>query len=170
MHKILGAVVLAAMLFLVWPAEACGDKLMSLARGIRLQRAYMAARSASILIYTGTGGGGKALKEAQLQSSLKQAGHKLQMIEDARQLDQALSSGKFDLVLVDFTEAATLSQHMASLPSRPLVLPVLYKPSKAEMAAAEKQFTYAVKAPANSTQHLEAIDEAMKSKARAARS
>jgi len=82
-------------------------------------------------------------------------------------LDQALRSGKFDLVLVDFTEAAALAERVAALPSRPLVLPVLYKPTKAQLAAAEKQFPYSLKAPANATQHLEAIDGAMKSKARA---
>ncbi len=150
------------------PAEGCGDKLVSLSRGIRLQRAYTAARSASILVYSARSVGANTVKESRLQSSLTQAGHKLRTAEDAGQLDQALSSSKFDLVLVDFSEAAALAQRVASLPSRPLVIPVMYKPSKAELAEAQKQFPYVLKAPANSTQHLEAIDEAMKSKPRAA--
>ncbi len=151
------------------PAEACGDKLVSLSRGIRLQRAYSAARSASILIYSGRSVGANTVKESKLQTSLKQVGHKLKAVEDAAQLDQALSLAKFDVVLVDFSEAATLAERVASLSSRPLVIPVMYRPSKAELAEAQKHFPFVVKAPANSTQHLEAIDEAMKSKLRAAR-
>jgi len=79
MRRILWAVGLVmGMLFLgAQLAEACGDKLVSLARGIRLQRAYMAVRSASILIYAGRDRSANTVKEPQLRSSLKQAGHKL---------------------------------------------------------------------------------------------
>ena len=168
MRRLLWALgsVMGVLFVIETPIQACGDKLVSLARGIRLQRAYQAARSASILIYTGRSSGANTLKEREIQSSLKQAGHKIQTVENIGQFDQALTSGRFDLVLADLSEAPALAQRVASLPSRPLVLPVLYKPSRAELTAAEKQFSFAIKAPANSTQHLEAIDGAMKSKGR----
>lgn len=107
------------------------------------------------------------MKELQLESSLKQAGHKLQTVENTSELDQALSSGQFDLVLADITDAARLAQRLAQLRSRLLVLPVVYKATKAELAAAEKQFSFVLKGPARFTKHLKTIDQAMKSIARA---
>jgi len=170
MHRMwLLSLALPVSFLLQQPADACGDKLVSLSRGIRLQRAYTAAHSASILIYSGRSVGANTVKESKLQSSLKNVGHQLKAVEDVAHLDQALNSAKFDVLLVDFSEAATLAKRVASLPSRPVVIPVMYKPSKTELAEAQRQFPYVVKAPASSTQHLEAIDEAMKSKLRASR-
>ena len=148
-------------------AHACGDKLLSLARAIRLYAAYSVWRSASILIYVGGSTGAKTVKDPQLQWSLKQVRHKVQTAENPSQLDQALSSRPFDLVLADISDAATLAQRVAPLRSKPWVLPVVYKPTKRELAAIEKQFHFVLKTPTNSTQHLETIDQAMKSRARA---
>lgn len=163
MRKLLWAMalVVGAWSFIESPAHACGDKLVSLVRGIRFQRAYQAARPGSILIYAGAGGE-QTVKETKLQSSLKRAGHDIQIVTDSSQLDEVLRAQHFDLVLADVAEVADLSQRLASVPHRPRVLPVLYKPTKAQMTAAEKEFGFAIKAPAKSTQHLEAIDEAMK--------
>ena len=155
--------VLTNLLVPVQPVEACGDKLLSLARGARLHAAYTARRSASILVYTSRSTGPNTVKDPQFQWSLTQAGHKLQKVQDEAQLDQALNSGRFDVILADLIEASSVSRHIAAMRSKPLVLPVAYKPAQAALTAAEKQFDFVLKAPARSTQHLEAIDRAVKS-------
>lgn len=161
--------VAGAMLFLPsQPLEACGDKLLSMARAFRLHSAYTAWRSASILIYRVRNAGENTVKEPQLQLSLRQAGHKVATVENASQLAEALRSGQFDLVLADIGDASTLTRQVAPFRSNPLVLPVIYKPTKSEWTAAEKQFHFVLKAPLNSTQHLKAIDQAMKAKVRQA--
>ena len=67
------------------------------------------------------------LTSSKLQATLKQAGHKLQMVEGASQLDEALKSGKVDVVLVDFADVAGIARQLQSAPSKPVVLPILVK-------------------------------------------
>ena len=155
---------IALMLSTQIPAQACGDKLLTMARAMGLFKAYKPWKNASILIYGVHPD--TALKNKQFQSSLTQAGHKIKTIEKADQLEKTLSSGKFDLVLAEIGDAAALQQRLT--PSGPHVLPVLYKPTKEELASVEKQYGSAMKAPSAFTEHLEAIDQLLKLQARKA--
>ena len=82
-------------------------------------------------------------------------------IPDLTRFDEALKNGKYDLVLVEPSDADGLAQEIRSAPSKPLVLPVLYRPTKAEATAVEKKFHCLLKAPDSSSHYLSAIDEAM---------
>ena len=146
------------------PAQACGDKLLTMARAMGLFKAYKPVKNASILVYGIHPD--SALKNKQFQSSLTQAGHKVKTIDSASQLDRTLSGGKFDLVLAEIADAAALQQRLTSVPSGPRVLPVLYKPAKEELASVEKEYGAAMKAPSAFTEHLEAIDQMLKLQAR----
>lgn len=144
---------------------ACGDKLLAIGRGVRFQRAY-ASRQANLVIYSNGSQSGAALGSSRLQATLKQAGHKLQAVAGASQLDEALKSGKVDVVLADFADLAGITRQLQSAPSKPVILPILLKPSKAELAAAQREYKFALKGPADEIQFLTAIDEAMKSRLR----
>jgi ABC-type amino acid transport substrate-binding protein len=159
------SVVLGAALLSGNVGLACGDKLLVIGRGVRFQRAY-AQRQANIVIYSSGTQSGAILTSARLQTALKQAGHQLQMVEGASQLDEALKSGKVDVVLADFADIAAITRQLQSAPSKPVVVPVLVKPSKAELAAAQREYKLALKAYADEIQYLKAIDEAMKSRLR----
>src|ERR1700693_5614417 len=91
----------------VTTAFVCGDKLLSLGRGVRYQRANVAARPASVLVYAGPK---SSLGSTQLQSTLKQAGHKLQTVGNAATLEQDLKSSKFDLILVEYGDTVGLAE------------------------------------------------------------
>ena len=143
-------------------ALACGDKLLALGRGVPFQRAYRAARPASILLYLGQSTKGGAIGETQLQATLKSAGHKIRVVADPRQLDQVIKAERFDLVLGDVSEFATLSQQAKSAPSKPTVMPVMYKPDKPSRAAAEKQYGPVLSAPGKAGEYLMAIEDVMK--------
>ena len=142
------------------PAQACGDKLLSMARAISLFKAYKPWKSASILIYQVRKDA--VVKDKQFQSSLTLAGHKIKTVDKADQLEKTLSAGKFDLVLADIGDAAALKQQLASRTASPSVLPLLVKPAKEELVAAEKQYGVVIKTPGGFTDHLEAIDHMMK--------
>ena len=159
--KFAGAVLGAAVLLSGNAGLACGDKLLAISRGVRFQRAY-AARQANLVIYSNGSQSGAVLGSSRLQATLKQAGHKLQTVAGASQLDEALKSGKVDVVLADFADVAGITRQLQSAPSKPVVLPVLLKPSKAELAAAQREYKFALKGPADEIQYLTAIDEAMK--------
>ena len=142
---------------------ACGDKLLANGRGVRFQRAY-AEHQANLVIYSNGAQNGATLSSTTLQTTLKRAGHKLQMVQDGSHLDEALKSGKVDVVLVDFADLGAITRLLQSAPSKPVIVPILFKPSKAELAAAQKEYKFAFKAPADEFQFLTAIDEAMKAR------
>jgi len=156
-----GAVMGSAALLSGTAGLACGDHLLVIGRGVRFQRAY-AARQANVVIYSNGNQGGANIRSARLQTTLKQAGHKLQTAEGPAQLDEALKSGKVDVVLADFADLTGITRQLQSAPSKPVVLPVLFKPSKAELTAVQKEYKFALKAPGDEVQYLAAIDEAMK--------
>ena len=160
-----GAVLGAAALLSGTDGLACGDHLLVIGRGVRFQRAY-ATRQANVVIYSNGTQSGAILTSAKLQTTLKQAGLTLQMVEGASQLDEALKSGKVDVVLADFADVAGITRQLQSAPSKPVVLPILFQPSKAELAAAQREYKFALKASADQIQYLTAIDEAMKSRLR----
>ena len=150
-------------------ADACGDKSLRIGRGARFQRTM---RPAAILVYLPPRSPVTVAAKApqfqsmspQLQSLLKKAGHKPYAVEDAGQLSEALKSGQYDLILTDLADAATLQKQIESSSSKPVVVPVGYKLTKAEAGAAKKQYQYLVKNPGSADEYLDAIDEAMKSK------
>jgi ABC-type amino acid transport substrate-binding protein len=92
---------------------------------------------------------------------------KLQLVQDGSELDEALKSGHVDVVLVDFADLAGITRQLQSAPSRPVIVPILVKPSKAEFAAAQREYKFALKASTDASDYLIAIDEAMKLRTKA---
>ena len=156
-----GAAFVATALLSGTVAVACGDKLLAVGRGVRFQRGY-AAHEANLVIYFAGAQSSAALNSTKLQNMLKRAGHKLQIVASGSQLDEALRSGKVDVVLVDFGDLSGIAEKLQSAPSKPVIVPVLFKPSKSELARAQKDYKLALKAPAGDVEYLTAIDDAMR--------
>jgi hypothetical protein len=151
------------------PLHACGDKLLSIARSIRLQHTYKTRHPASILVYAGRAvnarsGGNKdpLLQMSLLYMSLRLAGHKPLAAETVAELDEALKIGHFDFVVADIAEIEMVSSRVKALSPAVTALPIVYKLNKTDFTAAQQQFRFVLRTPATSTQHLEAIDGAMK--------
>jgi ABC-type amino acid transport substrate-binding protein len=142
-------------------ALACGDKLLAIGRGLRFQRAD-AAHEANLVVYSAGTQNSAALTSAKLQTTLRRAVHRLQLVQGGSELDQALKTGRVDVMLIDFTDIAEIRQRLQSAPSKPVILPILVKPSKAAFAAAQKEYKFALRATADDFEYLTAIDEAMK--------
>jgi len=151
----------SAVLFsMASPAGACGDKLLVLGRGVRLQAFF--GHPASILGYADQGSQAMTLlRDPEFQASVRKAGHKLQLISNVNQLSEALKSGRFDLVLTDMTNAARLNQEVQTLARRPVVVPIVYGATKDETKAAQKQYHCVLKAPDKNSGYLSAIDHAL---------
>jgi hypothetical protein len=96
-----------------------------------------------------------------LRPALKQVGHKLDAVDGLNALGEALKIGRYDLLLADISDADGVQQEARSAPSRPVLLPVVHKSSKAETTAAIKKFHCALKTPGNASLYLDAIDDAM---------
>ena len=148
-------------------AFACGDHLMLLSRGARFGQVFHHAHAVSILAYTPQNSAVSAVvRDLELQPAVKEAGDKIQVVEDRTALDAALKTGKYDLVLADVAAAEGLQDQVLSAPSSPMMVLVAYKPSKAEETAAGKKFHFVLKAPSNSDHYLATIDKAMELKSK----
>lgn len=160
--------VLATAALAVTAVFACGDKLMLLVGSARFGQIHLGAHPASILAYApGNSPVPAVLRELERRPALKQAVHKFHTVENLADLDEALKTGKYDLLLVDRADADLAQQQAQSNPSRPVVLPMVYKSTKAEAIQLEKKFHCLLKAPGSSTQYLVAIAEAMELRSKA---
>ena len=147
-------------------AQACGDKFVLLGRGVKFQRAYAAIYPASILIYAQPQRhAAKAIRDPRLQSDLKQAGHRVSLVDSETALARALASERVDLVLTDVADADHTATQSASSPSKPIVLPVMYEPTKEEVKRIEARYQCRLKSSDKADRYLVTIDDAMKVRA-----
>jgi hypothetical protein len=134
---------------------ACGDKFLRMGRSPRF-RGYASVHPSSILVYAPrwTRHG-----IADFEQILKRGGHKPVTVTTAGAMSQAFADGKYDIVITNYADTGTVRSQIAMMPSSPLLLPVLYKASKPEVAEATSSYRYLLK-PEKMTpfQALEEID------------
>src|SRR5262249_52936914 len=160
---------LMTLLFSSWPARACGDKLLILGRGVRFL-VDTADYPARILMYVNPASlGSEPFEDAQLQLIVEKACHRLRSVKRKEALVSALKTGRYDLVLADFSDAAGLEEIVQSAPSRPMLLPWLYKATPAEKSRAEQRYQLFLKAPSSVGHFLSTVDRTMERKAKVAR-
>jgi hypothetical protein len=158
----IAALALGIIAFTTAAAFACGDKLVLIGSFGRFHQVNAGLHPASVLAYAPQNSPlPEVVRDLQSQAALKRAGHKFYAVGDSAELDEALKTGKYDLLLADATDAEILEHQVQSAPSMPTVLPVVYKSSKAEANAVEKRFHCVLKAPASPSNYIAAIDEAM---------
>jgi hypothetical protein len=140
---------------------ACGDKSLA-PGGIRNMRA--ANRPASILIYGQAGSRiAAAARELKLQETLQRNGYAHRDATTSDELDAALASGQLDVIMADVADVPALQQRVASMPSRPTVVAVAYRLTKAEGAAAKNE-RFLVKVPSLEVEYLDTITKAIRTK------
>ena len=157
-------IALGISLLSIAVADACGDKLLRIGRGARFQRSL---QPATVLIYLPSSATAEAATKApKLQAFLKKAGHRPNIVQGADRLSEVLRSGQYDVVLTALTEVPSVLRQAQASASKPVVVPMIFNASKAEVTAAKKQFRCVVKNPNDGDQYLDAIDEAMRSRMR----
>ena len=145
-------------------ASACGDKLLVLGRGIRLE-ALLGNRTAKILAYQHIGThGAELIADPEFQSALKNAGYQLRIVRDTEELDVALRLGKYDLLISDVGDTYAVEPTLQSAASAPALIPILYQPSKVDLALAEKRYRYVLKAPRKAGGNVSVIERALETK------
>jgi hypothetical protein len=162
------AVVSAAFGANLVPVHACGEKLLVLGRGIRFQSRHT-PRAASVLLYLPQTGSGQPLSDPHLESALREAGHAVHAVTTNGDLDSALRSGVYDVVLANMTDAEDLERVQATAASNAVVLPAVYlvappqakQQAKADRAKAAQEFNVVVEVPGRPGQYCAAVDKAM---------
>jgi hypothetical protein len=149
---------------------ACGDKFLMVGRGLNFQRAYAAIHPASIVIVLPLKSvKSAAVRDSRLQTALKMAGHKVEVIKQPADLGDVLARSRRDIVLVERADAAAISAIDTVGQVRPAIVAVMEDPTPAELAAARQQLEYVLKTPQPASQVLNLLDDIMKSRIAAAR-
>ncbi len=169
MRKRLNAVIILAVGAIGSTAGlACGDKLILTLGNVRFNQINGSPHPASILAYTPPNSPvAQVVKELERQSAGKRAGLTFSSWDDRARLDEALKAQTYDLLLVDAADADALQREAQSVPSKPVVLPVVLQSNKAAAVQAEKKFHCVLTAPNPSGRYLSAIDRAMEFKLKA---
>lgn len=146
-------------------AYACGDKFLMVGRGARFNQAYAAIYPAAILLYAHAGRvASTAMLDPQFQANLARAGHRVQVVKDEEQLAQVLQTGDFDLVLADIGDVEATKPKADQSPSKPAVLPVMYKPTKTEAEAIKTRYQCELKSSDRPVRYLSVIDDQMQAR------
>ena len=131
------SLALACSLLASADVTACGDKYMRLAA--RLGPAYTAQHRASVLIYMPQDSiVPAAAKKLRLQDSLKRAGHHVEAVDREADLQTALRTRTYDVVIADAAAAATLAPTLIAASGRPTLVPIFHNRSR-ELDEARKQ-------------------------------
>lgn len=154
------------------PLHACGDKLMMLGRGIRFQSKHT-PRPAAVLLYLPESATGLALTDPKLESALREAGHAVRAVTSSADLEAALGSGTFDVVLANVTHAPELQKARSVADRNAVVLPAIYlvapaahgkRQFKADRQRASNDFSVIVEVPGRPGHYCHAVDQAMELK------
>jgi hypothetical protein len=159
-------------------AYACGEKLLALGRGIRFQSRH-SPRPASVLLYLPQSASGRPLSDHNLESALKEAGHAVRAATTSADLENALGSGSYDVVLANITDAPDVERAQALTTGNAVVLPAVYlvvpasqvkQQTKADRDNAAKVFGVMVEVPGRPGHYCAAVDKAMELKLKRERS
>jgi hypothetical protein len=145
-------------------AAGCGDKFVLVGGAARINRSKFPSR---VLVFMNPASRVPAAeKEFHVEATLTAAGHKTKVVESEAEVQKALEAGKYDLVLADVADVPALRQQCAASASKPAVLPLLYKPTAAELSAAEKEANCLVRPSKKSSDLLAVVDETMKDRSK----
>jgi len=143
----------------VW---ACGDKFLLLGRGVRYQRAYAAIHPASILIVAPPKSvKTAAVRDSRLQSALKMAGHRVEVVPAARMRD-ALAGSRYDIILAQRADALGISDALPTGGKKPSIIGVVE--GAADVAADRQRFDGVLKTPQSLPDILRLFDDVMKAR------
>jgi hypothetical protein len=151
-------VSVAALGALAPPSEACGDKLLVIGR--RVKRVPQAKHPAAVLLYMRPGSAlPAAAKAMKLETTLRQAGHHVDTVDQLERLRGQLGAGRYDFVLTDLSDAAAVSRETASDPRAPGVVPVAYNVDKDALRASREAYPVVIQS-GKGLSYLSALDSA----------
>src|SRR5262249_44747124 len=121
---------------------ACGDKFLRVGRSARFRR-YAAVHPAAILIVKPVHSTPAGIEE--LKALLKQAGHRPVAVDNGTNVAGVLAAARYDLVIADYSDAGHIGNDLQPSPSTPAILPILYKPTKAVEAEADRRYAFIIR-------------------------
>ena len=137
-------------------AYSCGDKFLVLGRGLRYERAHPAMHPTSILIYSTDLNATK-----DLSKMLEKAGHQIKNVPTEELLYSSLKNEKYNVVLLNISDAPNMERKIMESPSNPAVLPVVNKDQGSEFDTKAAQYPCILKYKDKNRNPITVIDQVM---------
>ena len=132
------AVCLAASLVAFTPvADACGDKLVPIGGGVRMERIARTSHPGTVFVLASSLTGTSRASEPALLAGLVKTGHQVRLIETPADLQRAAREQAPDIVLAQ-AEDLPAAQAQFHSGAGPVLVLVLLNPSRAELEAAHE--------------------------------
>lgn len=161
-RTLLGTLLFVMVAGAIDPLGACGDKYLNLGLGTRYHWSAKERRAAAVLIYaTPNSELSKLLAALSVDDAMKKAGYQPTVASSSDQLDAALGTRTWDVVVVDGADTDAVAPRVRKAPGAPQVLPVLTRATKADVKRAEKTYDVVLNAPSKSRLFIDGVDDAM---------
>ena len=140
---------------------ACGDKYLSVGLGTHYHRSAAERQAAAVLVYANAGSElARLLAALSVEAAMDKAGYRPAIASSAAELDTALRTRKWDVVVVDGRDTQAVVQRLQKA-SPPHVVPVLTRPTKDELKQAEKTYETVLNTPTKNRVFVDVVDDAM---------
>ncbi len=134
-------------------AFACGESLFRVGKGVSY-RDHTAPLPGNMLVVATTDA------HRAFADRLAAAGHRVQVVEDAAQLAEAMGSDDYDVVLAAFSDRETVEAQFASVTSAATYLPVTM--TESEEASAKAMYDRSLAESDSFRKYLKAIHRTLK--------
>jgi hypothetical protein len=163
----IAAFALASAICLTSDALACGDKYVILGQGVRFQRAYAAAHPANILLFLKSGSKWSAQENRErLVTVLRLVGHHPDTVATIGELQAALGTNKYDVILTEFGTEADVTAVARDSSVHPTVVPVVLDPTRDQMKQLQVNDACAVQLSKRSHELLTVINVVMEQRSK----
>ena len=140
---------------------ACGDKYLNIGLGTHYHRSTAERSAAAILMYANPESElSRVMKALSVEAAMNKDGYRPVIAASTSELEAALRKQKWDVVVVDGRDTATVVQRLQK-PSAPHLVPMLTKPTKDELKQAEKTYDTVLNTPTKTRAFVDVVDDAM---------
>lgn len=164
MRRFLLALALLAGTAVVTDAvlDACGSKFLVGARTARYQRLQAAVNPATILFYYQVDPNDPESEGGwdDVTAVLSKVGHSIEPTTDENELKRALSSGKFDVVMMTIDDARDRRAEVQTLAPDTILLPMMEFPTRPQYSRAKREFGQVLQTPSTLARLLSTIEKA----------
>lgn len=141
---------------------ACGEKFLVPGRSPYVSRTPAERGAVGLLVLASPNTAlARALGGQPVEASLRKAGYAPRRVDRLADLDAILPVRRWDVLVVDLTEATVARDRVRGATPSILVLPVGEKPSSVQLAQARREFPIVMKTLGRPQDVLDAIDAAL---------
>jgi len=144
------------------PAFGCGEVMYRMGGALHY-RAFITKHPAQILLYSGTAGEQRKVKDVdEFHQNLERAGHKVTLIDSPEALARAVAAHPYDVIIARAADIPAINAQLEHAMHEPSLIPVL-TPGSDEQSV-RVHYPLALQENANLNQFLKTIEQTMRSR------